>query len=69
MLYVFVDIKIDTLHFVQTLQHNFMKGSHLAIVSTIQFVSTLQVLSATELIASYCVIRFVYFVLQSRIVV
>lgn len=43
MLYIFVDIKVDTLHFVQTLQHNFANGTHLAFVSTIQFVSTLQV--------------------------
>jgi len=42
MLYVFVDIKIDSLHFVQTLQHNFSPGTHLALVSTIQFVPTLQ---------------------------
>jgi 2-(3-amino-3-carboxypropyl)histidine synthase len=26
MLYVFVDIKIDSLHFVETLKHNFGKG-------------------------------------------
>jgi len=43
MLYVFVDIKIDSLHFVETLQHNFTTGTHLALVSTIQFVPTLQV--------------------------
>jgi len=43
MLYVFVDIKIDSLHFIQSLQHNFAAGSHLALVSTIQFVPTLQV--------------------------
>jgi len=43
MLYVFVDIKIDTLHFIETLQHNFTAGTHLALVSTIQFVPTLQV--------------------------
>jgi 2-(3-amino-3-carboxypropyl)histidine synthase len=27
MLYVFVDIKIDSLHFVETLKHNFAKGN------------------------------------------
>lgn len=43
MLYVFVDIKIDTLHFVETVQHNFLPGSRLALVSTIQFVAALQV--------------------------
>ncbi len=43
MLYVFVDIKIDTLHFLETIKHNFEKKSALALVSTIQFVPTLQV--------------------------
>ena len=43
MLYVFVDIKIDTVHFLETLRHNFSPGTSLAMVSTIQFVTTLQV--------------------------
>ncbi|XP_060076966.1 2-(3-amino-3-carboxypropyl)histidine synthase subunit 1-like [Ylistrum balloti] len=43
MLYVFVDIKIDTAHFLETIHHNFSPGSHLAFVSTIQFVAALQV--------------------------
>ena len=43
MLYVFVDIKIDTVHFLETLRHNFSPGTSLAVVSTIQFVTTLQV--------------------------
>ncbi|XP_053131581.1 2-(3-amino-3-carboxypropyl)histidine synthase subunit 1 isoform X2 [Hemicordylus capensis] len=42
MLYVFVDIKIDTAHFVETLRFNFQKGARLALVSTVQFVSALQ---------------------------
>uniref|UniRef100_A0A8C8VLH2 2-(3-amino-3-carboxypropyl)histidine synthase subunit 1 n=1 Tax=Pelusios castaneus TaxID=367368 RepID=A0A8C8VLH2_9SAUR len=42
MLYVFVDIKIDTAHFVETVRFNFPKASTLALVSTIQFVSALQ---------------------------
>ncbi|KAM9320295.1 2-(3-amino-3-carboxypropyl)histidine synthase subunit 1 [Gastrophryne carolinensis] len=42
MLYVFVDIKIDTSHFVDTIRFNFQKGGSLAFVSTIQFVSALQ---------------------------
>jgi len=46
MLYIFVDIKIDSLHFIETLQHNFTPGTHIALVSTIQFVPTLQVLFA-----------------------
>ncbi|KAL3856870.1 hypothetical protein ACJMK2_011581 [Sinanodonta woodiana] len=45
MLYVFVDIKIDTLHFMETVRHNFSRGSCLAFVSTIQFVTTLQSVS------------------------
>ena len=43
MLYVFVDIKIDTSHFVDTIRHNFEVGKSLALVSTIQFVAALQV--------------------------
>ena len=43
MLYVFVDIKLDATHFVDTVRHNFEAGSSLALVSTIQFVATLQV--------------------------
>ncbi|RUS80880.1 hypothetical protein EGW08_011351 [Elysia chlorotica] len=42
MLYVFVDIKIDTAHFIETLKLNFDPGSRLALVSTIQFIPTLQ---------------------------
>ena len=43
MLYVFVDIKLDATHFLETVRHNFEAGASLAIVSTIQFVATLQV--------------------------
>ncbi|CAI9609825.1 unnamed protein product [Staurois parvus] len=42
MLYVFVDIKIDTSHFVDTIRFNFHQGASIAFVSTIQFVSALQ---------------------------
>lgn len=42
MLYVFVDIKIDTKHFIDTLMFNFKPGSKLVLVSTIQFVAALQ---------------------------
>ncbi|XP_012812029.1 2-(3-amino-3-carboxypropyl)histidine synthase subunit 1 isoform X1 [Xenopus tropicalis] len=42
MLYVFVDIKIDTSHFVDTIRFNFQPGASLALVSTVQFVSALQ---------------------------
>lgn len=41
VLYIFVDIKIDPSHFVETIKLNFPKGTHLALVSTIQFVTTL----------------------------
>ena len=43
MLYVFVDIQIDIVHFVETVKHNFTAGSKLALVSTVQFISSLQV--------------------------
>lgn len=43
MLYVFVDIKIDIVHFLETIRFNFEAGSHIALVSTIQFVPALQV--------------------------
>ncbi|XP_066018711.1 2-(3-amino-3-carboxypropyl)histidine synthase subunit 1-like isoform X2 [Pocillopora verrucosa] len=42
MLYVFVDIKLDATHFVNTVRHNFEAGKSLALLSTIQFVTTLQ---------------------------
>ncbi|KAF2901160.1 hypothetical protein ILUMI_05036 [Ignelater luminosus] len=42
VLYIFVDIKIDVLHFIETLKLNFMTNIRLGLVSTIQFVATLQ---------------------------
>ncbi|XP_078278521.1 2-(3-amino-3-carboxypropyl)histidine synthase subunit 1, partial [Rhinoraja longicauda] len=42
MLYVFVDVRIDSAHFVDTVRYNFPQGSALAMVSTIQFVAALQ---------------------------
>ena len=42
MLYIFVDIKIDTKHLVDTVLLNFEPGAHLVMVSTIQFVAALQ---------------------------
>lgn len=42
VLYVFVDIKIDSVHFINSVKHNFPKEKHhLALVSTIQFVASL----------------------------
>jgi len=51
MLYVFVDIKLDSAHFVETVAFNFKRDDpkpRLALVSTIQFVATLQT-AAVEL--------------------
>nr|NVI70944.1 putative diphthamide biosynthesis protein 1 [Cucujiformia] len=42
VLYIFVDIKIDPLHFLETLKYNFPVTTKLGLVSTIQFLSTLQ---------------------------
>ena len=42
VLYIFVDIKIDSLHFVESVKQNFpITTKKLALVSTIQFVATL----------------------------
>lgn len=41
VLYIFVDIKIDALHFIESVKLNFPPTKKLAFVSTIQFVSTL----------------------------
>ena len=43
VLYVFVDIRIDTAHLLDSLRLTIPPASSLALVSTIQFVSTLQV--------------------------
>lgn len=49
VLYVFVDIKIDPLHFMDSVKLNFKpEDGQIALVSTIQFVTTLQAVS-TEL--------------------
>ncbi|KAG5893154.1 hypothetical protein JTB14_000415 [Gonioctena quinquepunctata] len=42
VLYVFVDIKIDPLHFIDTVKVNFDTTAKIALVSTIQFVTTIQ---------------------------
>ncbi|CAO0794362.1 unnamed protein product [Mucor circinelloides] len=41
-LYVFVDIGIDTQHFIATVKKNFEKGKRLVLVGTIQFAAALQ---------------------------
>ncbi|XP_051848118.1 2-(3-amino-3-carboxypropyl)histidine synthase subunit 1 isoform X2 [Antechinus flavipes] len=52
MLYVFVDIRIDTAHLVDSVRLTFPPATSLALVSTIQFVSTLQI-AAQELKTEY----------------
>ncbi|XP_052513477.1 2-(3-amino-3-carboxypropyl)histidine synthase subunit 1 isoform X3 [Budorcas taxicolor] len=52
VLYVFVDIRIDTAHLLDSIRLTFPPASALALVSTIQFVSTLQA-AAQELKAEY----------------
>lgn len=47
VLYVFVDIRIDTTHLLESIRLTFPPTSALALVSTIQFVSTLQVSGRT----------------------
>ncbi|XP_065343612.1 2-(3-amino-3-carboxypropyl)histidine synthase subunit 1 [Cloeon dipterum] len=48
VLYVFVDIKIDILHFIESVKLNFPKDRTLAFVSTVQFIPSLNE-AATEL--------------------
>ena len=52
MLYVFVDIQIDLRHLCETVRHNFKGTDKLAMVSTIQFVASLQ--AAKNDLAEYC---------------
>ncbi|XP_066149199.1 2-(3-amino-3-carboxypropyl)histidine synthase subunit 1 [Euwallacea fornicatus] len=42
VLYIFVDIKIDPLHFIETIKLNFQPDVKMGLVSTIQFITTLQ---------------------------
>jgi 2-(3-amino-3-carboxypropyl)histidine synthase len=51
ILYVFVDIKFDMEHFIEILKLNFTKNTKLALVSTIQFISSLHM--AKKLLSSY----------------
>jgi 2-(3-amino-3-carboxypropyl)histidine synthase len=46
VLYVFVDIKFDMQHFVDTVKFNFEKGTKLTLVCTIQFAASLHVAKA-----------------------
>nr|NVI71052.1 putative diphthamide biosynthesis protein 1 [Cucujiformia] len=42
VLYIFVDIKIDPLHLFETIKHNFSVTTKVCLVSTIQFLTTIQ---------------------------
>lgn len=55
MLYIFVDIKFEISHLVDTIRKNFEAGKSLAFVSTVQFVSALQALRV-ELAKDYSII-------------
>ena len=46
-LYVFVEISIDTMHLLATLERNFQPGKSMAIIGTIQFNATLHGIKAT----------------------
>lgn len=54
--YIFVDIQIDIAHFVDSIQANFEKSSRLALVSTIQFVTSLQATKQPLIDSGYSVI-------------
>jgi 2-(3-amino-3-carboxypropyl)histidine synthase len=45
VLYIFVDIQIDLSHFIETIKFNFNNDKKLALVSTIQFASSVHVAS------------------------
>jgi len=55
MLYVFVDIKLDSLHFIETVKANLPLGASVSLVSTIQFVATLQAAAGELREAGYTV--------------
>jgi 2-(3-amino-3-carboxypropyl)histidine synthase len=44
VLYIFVDIKIDLSHFIETVKFNFDNDKRLALVSTIQFAPSVHVI-------------------------
>nr|NVI70954.1 putative diphthamide biosynthesis protein 1 [Cucujiformia] len=46
VLYIFVDIKIDPFHFLETVKYNFPINTKLGLVSTIQFLTTLQAVAS-----------------------
>jgi 2-(3-amino-3-carboxypropyl)histidine synthase len=43
VLYIFVDIKIDINHFIETVKFNIDKNNRIALVGTIQFATSIQV--------------------------
>nr|MBE5724758.1 putative diphthamide biosynthesis protein 1 [Cucujiformia] len=56
VLYIFVDIKIDPLHFIETIIFNFPEHTKLGMVSTVQFLSTLHAVSIELEIMGYEVV-------------
>ncbi|XP_046745760.1 2-(3-amino-3-carboxypropyl)histidine synthase subunit 1 [Diprion similis] len=53
VLYIFVDIKIDAMHCIESLQANLLVTTKIALVSTIQFASTLQAVAVEMRKAGY----------------
>lgn len=56
LLYIFVDIKMDPTHFMDTIKYNFDTSKKLGFVSTIQFISTLQSSSKTLKSEGYSIV-------------
>lgn len=52
--YVFVDIKFDTKHFIDTVLANFDHGTNIVLVATVQFNNTLQAVR-NELAKTYTI--------------
>jgi 2-(3-amino-3-carboxypropyl)histidine synthase len=48
VLYVFVDIKIDVKHFIDTVKYNLKPDQKVVMVATIQFVASLRVRDVIE---------------------
>jgi 2-(3-amino-3-carboxypropyl)histidine synthase len=62
VLYVFVEIAIDLKHFIDSIKSNFPKENRVALVSTIQFSSSLRVISR---ISIYFFIRLLKLILMN----
>ncbi|XP_065160417.1 2-(3-amino-3-carboxypropyl)histidine synthase subunit 1 [Atheta coriaria] len=53
VLYIFVDIQIDPMHLLETIKLNFQTSSKIGLVSTIQFITTLQSVKKVLIEAGY----------------